>query len=226
MLFSLIPPSCIVAPIRELVNTLFPSPLNHQSNQLMPSTSQQIDIEINRTRYQSISSSSKLSRDSSILSNVLSMDYVESVKAQANIPMWAEQMDNKNPWTLSFSYTTAKEGMSNFANTVLVNKSMHIPHAIETINSCTPQTEVNNNSTISQGIKLSIISYKVNQPINCHIQVHPSRNYIPTVISSPNYTSLPSTVAIFLATRLLTMLQLSGYSVIHGGDTPIRLGLS
>jgi len=63
----------------------------------MPSTSQQIDIEINRTRYQSISSSSKLSRDSSILSNVLSMDYVESVKAQANIPMWAEQMDNKNP---------------------------------------------------------------------------------------------------------------------------------
>ena len=25
----------------------------------------------------------------------------------------------------------------------------------------------------------------------CHIQVHPSGNYIPTVISSPNYTSLP-----------------------------------
>jgi len=95
------------------------------------------------------------------------MDYVERVKAQANIHIWAKQMNNKNSQTLSFSYTTIKEGMSNFANTMLVNKSMYIPHAIETINSYTPQIEVNNNSTIFQDIKLSIISYnKVNQPID------------------------------------------------------------
>jgi len=30
------------------------------------------------------------------------------------------------------------------------------------------------------------------------MQVHPSRNYIPTVISSPNYTSLPFAVEILL----------------------------
>ena len=55
------------------------------------------------------------------------------------------------------------------------------------------------------------------------MQVHPSRNYIPVVISSPNHTSLPFMVAIFLATYLMTVLQPSGYSV--SGDTPIQLGL-
>jgi len=53
------------------------------------------------------------------------------------------------------------------------------------------------------------------------MQVYPSGNYISAVISSPNYTSLPSMVAIFLATCLPAVLQLSGYSVLHGGDTPI-----
>ena len=33
-------------------------------------------------------------------------------------------------------------------------------------------------------------------------------------------------VATFLATCLMVVLQLSGYSVFHGGDTPIQLGLS
>jgi len=41
----------------------------------------------------------------------------------------------------------------------------------------------------------------------------------------PNYTSSPSTTAIFLATRLMAVLQPSGYSVFHGRDTPIQLGL-
>ena len=57
------------------------------------------------------------------------------------------------------------------------------------------------------------------------MQVHPSGNYIPMVILSPNYTSLPSTVATFLATCLKVVLQLSGYSVFHGRDIPIQLSL-
>ena len=40
----------------------------------------------------------------------------------------------------------------------------------------------------------------------CHMQVHPSRNYISVVISSPNYTSLPSIVATFLTTCLTAVL--------------------
>jgi len=57
------------------------------------------------------------------------------------------------------------------------------------------------------------------------MQVHPSGNHIPMVISSPNHISLPSTVATFLATHLMAVLQLSGYSVFYGGDTPIQLSL-
>ena len=57
------------------------------------------------------------------------------------------------------------------------------------------------------------------------MQVHLSRNYIPAVKSPPKHTSLPSMAAIFLATHLMAVLQPSRYSVFHGGDTPIQLGL-
>ena len=58
-----------------------------------------------------------------------------------------------------------------------------------------------------------------------HMQVHSPRNDIPTVILISNYTSLPSMVATFLAIYLITVLQPSRYSVLHGGDTPIQLSL-
>jgi len=57
------------------------------------------------------------------------------------------------------------------------------------------------------------------------MQVHSSGNYIPAVESPPKHTSLPSTVATFLATCLMAVLQTSGYSVFQGKDTPIQLGL-
>ena len=59
----------------------------------------------------------------------------------------------------------------------------------------------------------------------CHIQVHLSGNNVPAVKPPPNYTSLPSIVATFLTTRLMAVLQPSGYSVFHSRDTPIQLGL-
>jgi len=57
------------------------------------------------------------------------------------------------------------------------------------------------------------------------MQVHPSGNNVPAVKPPPNHTSLLSTVATFLATHLMAVLQLSGYSVFYGRDTPIQLGL-
>jgi len=60
---------------------------------------------------------------------------------------------------------------------------------------------------------------------DCHMQVHLSRNNILAVKPPPNHTSLPSTAATFLTTRLMAVLQPSGYSVFHGRDTPIQLGL-
>ena len=59
----------------------------------------------------------------------------------------------------------------------------------------------------------------------CHMQVHPSRNNVPMVKLPPNHTSPPSIVAIVLTTCLMVVLQPSGYSVFHSGDTPIQLGL-
>ena len=59
----------------------------------------------------------------------------------------------------------------------------------------------------------------------CHIQVHLSGNNVPTVKPPPNHTSLPSMAATLLATRLMVVLQPSGYSIFHGGDTPIQLSL-
>ena len=57
------------------------------------------------------------------------------------------------------------------------------------------------------------------------MQVHLSGNNIPVVKPPLNYTSLPSMVATFLTTRLMAVLQPSGYSVFHGRDTPIQLSL-
>jgi len=57
------------------------------------------------------------------------------------------------------------------------------------------------------------------------MQVHSSRNYISAVKSPQKHTSLPSIAATFLATHLMAVLQLSGYSIFYGRDTPIQLGL-
>ena len=58
-----------------------------------------------------------------------------------------------------------------------------------------------------------------------HMQVHLSGNNIPMVKPPPNHISPPSMAATFLAIRLRAVLQLSGYSVFHGRDTLIQLGL-
>ena len=59
----------------------------------------------------------------------------------------------------------------------------------------------------------------------CHMQVHLSGNNVPAVKPPSNHTSPPSTAATFLATRFMTVLQPSRYSVFHGRDTPIQLSL-
>ena len=59
----------------------------------------------------------------------------------------------------------------------------------------------------------------------CHMQVHLSGNNVPVVKPPSNHTSLFSMAATFLATCLMVVLQPSGYSVFHDGDTSIQLGL-
>jgi len=52
------------------------------------------------------------------------------------------------------------------------------------------------------------------------------KNYIPAVMSPLKHTSPPSTAATFLTTRLMAVLQPSGYSIFYSGDTPIQLSLT
>ncbi len=59
-----------------------------------------------------------------------------------------------------------------------------------------------------------------------HMQVYLSGNNVPVVKPPSNHTSLPSMAATFLATYLMAVLQPSGYSIFHSGDTPIQLSLS
>jgi len=64
-------------------------------------------------------------------------------------------------------------------------------------------------------LMLMIVIYKSTCP----------ENYIPMVMPPLNPASLPSMAVTFLTTRLMAVLQPSGYSVFHGGDTPIQLSL-
>ena len=147
-LLSLVLLSCMVVSIRELVNTLILFPSNLQSTQLIPSTPQQMDIEMNKTRDRSNISSPNSFRESSVHSHTLSMNHVERVQAMANNPTWAEQMDNNTIQILFLSYIIVKEGIN-----VLMNPEvpMHVPHINET-----------NNMYASQGIEPLIIPYTTN----------------------------------------------------------------
>jgi len=76
--------------------------------------------------------------------------------------------------------------------------------AICTYVGCTKVTTKNQDIKPPVAVKvlLAIISGMIEhistiKVVLCHMQVHPSRNYIPVVISSPNYTSLPSSQHIF-----------------------------
>ena len=73
--------------------------------------------------------------------------------------------------------------------------------------------------------KLNVKAYTMTIKEECHMQFYLPRNYIPVVILIPNYTSLPSMAATFLATCLMAVLQPSGYSIFYRGDTPIQLSL-
>jgi len=86
-LLSLLPLSCMIASERDLANTLFSFFSNPQSYQLESFTNQQMNIEINMPRGQSMSSSPNNSRELSIHSNVSSMAYADRIQPLVNNPI-------------------------------------------------------------------------------------------------------------------------------------------
>jgi len=65
-------------------------------------------------------------------------------------------------------------------------------------------------------------NYKIQENIRVSYASPPIWKLYPCGVK---HTSPPSTVATFLVTRLMVVLQPSGYSVFHNRDTPIQLGL-
>ena len=87
-LLSFLPPSCMVAPNREIVNNnsfSFKSAMSHSKE----SNNTSEDINMDKPRGRSISSSPNLSRKSSTHSVLSSIPYVDRMEAQSNDPSWA-----------------------------------------------------------------------------------------------------------------------------------------
>ena len=87
MLLSLLFPSCIVASIRELVNTLISSTTTASISLQMTYIPSAIEMDIynNITRGKSYSSSRNSSRELLILSNISSVAYYKQIEILNNI---------------------------------------------------------------------------------------------------------------------------------------------
>jgi len=132
----------MVAPNRELANTIFLFILNPQSN-LQESSSirnQQMDIRINSPGGQLMLSSPNNSRESSILSNVSSVAYADRVQTLNNYLTWTEQVESiELQCSLStLSYATVGEGTNATTDKAPVVETICVPH---TTNTCILQDQ-------------------------------------------------------------------------------------
>jgi len=89
---------------------------------------------------------------------------------------------------------------------------------------CRWTLEIKFNKGLSSSI-IRLVNYSVTTSLIVICKSTCPENYIPAVMLPLDHTSPPSMAATFLATCLMAVLQPSGYSVFHGGDTPIQLGL-
>ena len=171
-LLSLLPLSCMVASKRDLANTSLPFFSNPESYWLESFTNQQMNIEINIPRGQSMSSSLNNSRKSSIQSNVSFMAYADRIKALVNNPIWARQVESVELQSPFLSYATVNKRTNVTTSIALVVKPTHVPHVTNTNNICILQDPiVINNICTSQGLEPLVIPYTSNQPANPQLWV-------------------------------------------------------
>jgi len=94
-LLSLIIPSCMVAPIRELANITFSTTTKALSSNTLDqmSLNMDIDIDVDVPRGRPSSPSNNSSRESSILSKASTVPYYERMEIQSNNPLWSKQVE-------------------------------------------------------------------------------------------------------------------------------------
>ena len=128
----------MVAPGRDLANTLFPSFVNLQSIQQELFITQYMNIETNTPRGQSISVSSNISRDLSVHSNISFIAYTDRIQALANNYIWADQVESEKLQSPSLSYVIVKEKINDSANMESTTESMLSSHVTKFNSTNTP----------------------------------------------------------------------------------------
>jgi len=104
-----------------------------------------MDIEIDISKEYLASSSS---RGASVNFTISSMDYANQVQVQANNLTWAKQVENREIQSLSLFYVPLKKVITDTMYMELIVKPIYILYTMEI-----------NNTNISQGLKLLVISY-------------------------------------------------------------------
>ena len=116
LLLSLVLPSYIVAPNRELANTLFSFDISIISVS-MAYNNKNKNIDIDTLRGRSVNTNTNGSRELSIYSSASFISYIERMEAQNNNPSWTNQVDEYNDLQgFSLSYTTSKIENNNTKN--------------------------------------------------------------------------------------------------------------
>ena len=111
--FSLLPLSCMEVPIRELVNTLFPT-----DSLLILSilNSSNIDMDINTSEGRLFSLSKNNSRELSTHSKTFFIPYYERMEIQNFNTFWSKQVENNKKERLSLLYVTPRVKKGNTVN--------------------------------------------------------------------------------------------------------------
>ena len=148
LLLSFLPSSYMVVSERISVNTPFYFDLNSHNILQEPFIGIPMDMEVNTPRDWSSSSKTNSSREILVLSNILSMTFVDHIQALANNPTWIEQVKIEEP---ILSYVTLKERETDSANQANVSKPTPNPHGM-IINDMCPL----------QGLETSAIPYSIN----------------------------------------------------------------
>ena len=102
----------MVAPIKELTNTLcftFIKVLSTNSIAQIPSNID-MDIDFDISRRRSVSSSNKSSRESSMHSAASSIPYYKRMETQSNNPLWSEQVEIEEI-ALSYAMSAKKDSI-------------------------------------------------------------------------------------------------------------------
>ena len=106
-LLSLIPPSCMVAPNREIANTYISFNYSAMSNSVEVNAISE-DVNMDEPRDRPLLLSPNISRGTSTHSDTLSIPYIDRMEAQSNDSSWFNQTKQED---FQLSYASHKEGI-------------------------------------------------------------------------------------------------------------------